>query len=96
MGIANRISTGYTFAGSNTVTPNTYNKAAIRIAKNNGRLCLNGELLTEDTSFYANEQTNMNIGRGPGSSEYFEGHINSIRVYSKALPDAELQELTRQ
>ncbi len=96
MGIANRISTGYTFAGSNTVTPGTYNKAAIRIAKNNGRLCLNGELLTEDTSFYANEQTNMNIGRGPGSSEYFEGHINSIRVYSKALPDAELQELTRQ
>jgi hypothetical protein len=95
-GHANRVSSGYTYAVSTSVNSHTLNKYAVRLKPNDGTGTLNGGIINTDTSFTVNTQTSLNIGRGPGSNEFYNGIIRSIRLYGGALSDAELKELTEQ
>jgi Concanavalin A-like lectin/glucanases superfamily len=39
---------------------------------------------------------NLNLGRNPGGSQHFGGLLDEVRIYSRALTDAEVQALFSQ
>lgn len=69
--------------------------AVVRRGGENTVLYLNGFPVGKGEIGYAdlsNPKANLNIGRVPGGN-YFQGEIDDVRVYSRALGEAEIQAL---
>jgi hypothetical protein len=79
-----------------TVTANVTQKMAARYAVNDVNLAVNGTLATADTSVTPPTLTNIALSNsvyGFGGIN-INGTISRIRIYNRALPDAQLQSLT--
>ena len=80
-----------------TLTDKTIiNKIAVKYKQNDWSLWVNGiEVDTETSSnaFTANSLDVLDFDRGNNSNSFY-GNINNIKLYSTALTDAELQQLT--
>ena len=79
-----------------TVTANAAQKMASRYAVNDVNISVNGGIATADTS--VTPPTISTLGLGPAQVSfggiYPNGTISRIRVYNRALSDAQLQSLT--
>ena len=74
----------------------TANKAAARFELNKSTGSLNGAAVAEaDTSTDPTTAINrLDIGQTAGAANMLNGTISRIRIYNRALPDAQLQSLT--
>ncbi|MEN9913003.1 MAG: hypothetical protein RLY66_411 [Candidatus Parcubacteria bacterium] len=57
------------------------------------RLYIDGALVTSGAGAFTNTASNLLIGSWNGSSEYFKGKIDEVRVYNGALSAAEVSSL---
>jgi hypothetical protein len=97
---SNNVSRVYTTADMDlllgTANATTANKAAARFETNNGAGSLNGAAtVAPDTSTTPTTGIDrLLIGLGVGANGPMNGTISRIRIYNRALPDAQLQSLT--
>jgi len=81
------------YVGSYSYEPNTWYHGAITYTENEYRFYINGELIQsgvpEDPIVQNNQP--LEIGRDvPSATEYYNGMIDEIRIYSRALTENEI------
>ncbi len=60
----------------------------------NSKIYVNGDDVTADPSdLHSVSSAIVNLGRWPGVKHYFNGKMDDVRVYDRALSEAEIQEL---
>ena len=70
-------------------------KAALRVATNDSRHCLNGALQTADTSVtLPSAPTAIDFGNRGGGSSFFYCYLPRAALFTRALTNAELQAIT--
>jgi hypothetical protein len=94
--IANGASTSQVF-NSNTIVLNAWQHVCIVYTSSNstGLLYINGELVSTNTGIpYGSGATNAQIGgRASANDRNFDGLIDEVRIYSRALSAADVAEL---
>lgn len=81
----------------NGINSNQFSKIAFLYSENNFKLYRNGLLIGSDTSgstFTPNVLNVLHFALGDGVNFPFYGNFKDLRVYTTALTDSELQELT--
>ena len=73
-----------------------YNKIALSYKENDFKLFVNGTQVDSDTSgsvFSANTLSELSFDNAAGADDFY-GKVRNVQVFTEALTDAELQELT--
>jgi len=90
---------GSNIASGTSVRSNITNfyKVAVKFKNNDFAFYIDGSLISTDTSgtiFSANTLNSLQFEQGAGNALFFYGKVKEVKVFRRALTDAELTELT--
>ena len=87
--------TGPTFESNGNITLNNWHHIAVTADGSAARIYIDGQLdnsIIQDGSFIASSGV-MQIGGEQSANSYFDGLIDNLRIYNRALTESEIQEL---